>query len=74
VARRIKSKSKPVTKVAERQSKNHQERTAELAYELWERRGRPIGSPEVDWMAAEETLLTSQVSSEAEQPKRAQEH
>ncbi len=26
---------------------------ANLAYELWERRGRPLGSPEIDWHAAE---------------------
>ena len=30
--------------------------TEKLAYEYWERRGRPIGSPEVDWFAAEKTL------------------
>jgi len=29
---------------------------AKLAYELWERRGRPLGSPEIDWCAAESTL------------------
>ena len=29
---------------------------AKLAYELWERRGRPLGSPEIDWNAAESTL------------------
>jgi hypothetical protein len=27
-----------------------------LAYEFWEQRGRPIGSPEVDWQNAEERL------------------
>ena len=27
-----------------------------LAYELWERRGRPLGSPEIDWYAAESAL------------------
>jgi hypothetical protein len=27
-----------------------------LAYELWEQRGRPVGSPEVDWQKAEERL------------------
>ena len=26
------------------------------AYYLWEQRGRPIGSPEVDWFQAEEQL------------------
>ena len=30
--------------------------TARLAYELWERRGHPIGSPEIDWLAAEQIL------------------
>jgi hypothetical protein len=29
---------------------------ARLAYELWERRGRPLGSPEIDWHAAENAL------------------
>jgi hypothetical protein len=32
--------------------------TAQLAYDLWERRGRPLGSPEVDWFAAEKALST----------------
>jgi hypothetical protein len=35
------------------------ELTEKLAYENWERRGRPMGSPEVDWRAAEETLALS---------------
>ena len=30
--------------------------TEQLAYELWERRGRPHGSPEIDWFAAEKSL------------------
>ena len=29
---------------------------ARLAYELWESRGRPLGSPEMDWHAAESAL------------------
>ncbi|MCW5891019.1 MAG: DUF2934 domain-containing protein [bacterium] len=28
----------------------------ELAYDLWVRRGRPLGSPEEDWHAAERRL------------------
>ncbi len=32
------------------------EEIARLAYELWERRGRPRGSPEIDWYAAESAL------------------
>jgi Protein of unknown function (DUF2934) len=27
-----------------------------LAYQHWETRGRPLGSPEVDWFAAEEAM------------------
>jgi hypothetical protein len=32
------------------------EEIARLAYELWERRDRPLGSPEIDWYAAESAL------------------
>ena len=31
-------------------------RIAARAYELWERRGKPVGSPEMDWYAAEKEL------------------
>ena len=34
--------------------------TAKLAYQFWEQRGRPFGSPELDWFAAEKTLGASQ--------------
>ena len=27
-----------------------------LAYQLWEERGRPLGSPDVDWFRAQEDL------------------
>ena len=33
-----------------------------LAYKLWERRGGPLGSPDVDWFAAEEAVYTSLVA------------
>ncbi len=36
-----------------------QESIAIRAYELWQDRGCPEGSPEVDWLAAEEELLNS---------------
>ena len=29
---------------------------AKLVYELWEYMGRPLGSPEIDWYAAERAL------------------
>jgi hypothetical protein len=28
----------------------------ELAYQYWEKRGRPLGSPEIDWFAAEKAV------------------
>jgi hypothetical protein len=36
---------------------------AKLAYTLWEERGRPFGSPEVDWFAAERAVYSSLVAS-----------
>ena len=33
-----------------------QDQIAILAYQLWESRGRPLGSPEIDWYAAERKL------------------
>lgn len=33
--------------------------TKKLAYEYWERRGRPLGSPEIDRFAAEKALASS---------------
>ena len=35
------------------------ERIAVLAYTLWEARGRPDGSPEVDWFQAEQELTAT---------------
>jgi hypothetical protein len=34
-----------------------------LAYKLWEERGRPMGSPDVDWTAAERAVYSSLVAS-----------
>ncbi|MBV8049954.1 MAG: DUF2934 domain-containing protein [Acidobacteriaceae bacterium] len=36
---------------------------AKLAYQLWEERGRPFGSPEVDWFRAEQVLYSSLLAS-----------
>ena len=35
------------------------ELVARLAHQLWERRGRPIGSPDVDWFAEEQAVYSS---------------
>ena len=34
-----------------------------LAYKLWAQRGRPLGSPDVDWLAAEQAVYASLVAS-----------
>ena len=36
---------------------------AKLAYKLWEERGRPFGSPEIDWFAAEQAVYSALVAS-----------
>ena len=38
------------------------EEIAALAYDLWERRGCPIGSPEEDWIRAEQELKSGSVA------------
>jgi hypothetical protein len=41
-----------------RQLSNEQrEQIEKLAYQMWEGRGRPLGSPEEDWFHAEQQLL-----------------
>ena len=39
------------------------ELVAKLAYQLWEERGRPFGSPEVDWFRAERAVYSALVVS-----------
>lgn len=36
---------------------------AKLAYQKWEGRGRPLGSPDIDWFAAEQALYQALVAS-----------
>jgi len=36
---------------------------AKMAYKFWEERGRPFGSPDVDWFAAERAVYSSLVAS-----------
>jgi len=38
--------------------------TAEAAYFLWEKRGRPTGTPEEDWFEAERQLAEGSVESD----------
>jgi len=41
---------------------DREQRTRELAYEHWVKRGRPFGSPETDWFAAERQCADSGIS------------
>lgn len=34
-----------------------------LAYQHWEKRGSPLGSPEIDWFAAEKAMRASLLAS-----------
>jgi hypothetical protein len=34
-----------------------------LAYQHWEERGRPLGSPEIDWFAAENVMRANLLAS-----------
>lgn len=49
---------------------NRHEFVAKLAYKLWEERGRPYGSPDVDWFAAERAVYSSLVASGLVTPSR----
>jgi hypothetical protein len=42
---------------------SHYEFVARLAYKLWVQRGSPLGSPDVDWFAAERAVYASLAAS-----------
>lgn len=54
------NKNGEAIEMGEFEGKNNHEVTAKLAYELWEQRGCPLGSPEIDWLAAEQALQHAQ--------------
>ena len=47
---------------------SHHEFVARLAYQHWEGRCMPLGSPEVDWFAAEQAVYESLVASGLDSP------
>ncbi len=49
-----------IDRASRAQNDNHQERVAELAYQLWQDRGSPEGSPEEDWTRAEQQFVSGQ--------------
>ena len=46
-------KTKPLTDFY---GEDRHELVQKLAYQHWEKRGRPLGSPEIDWFAAEKDV------------------
>jgi hypothetical protein len=53
----------PIEVILDFAYESHYEFVERLAYKLWVQRGRPLGSPDVDWFAAEKAVYTSLVAS-----------
>jgi hypothetical protein len=56
-------KQHPLELVLDHMYESRHELVTKLAYELWEKRGCPVGSPDVDWLAAEQAVYASLVAS-----------
>jgi hypothetical protein len=56
-------KQQPLELVLDHAYESRHELVTKLAHQYWERRGRPIGSPDVDWFAAEQAVYASLVES-----------
>ena len=56
-------KQQPLELIPDHPYESRYEFVEKLAYKLWERRGRPLGSPDVDWLAAEQAVYASLVAS-----------
>ncbi len=60
-------KGHPVELIPDYLYEDRHEFIEKLAYKLWEERGRPIGSPIVDWRAAEHSVNSSLKASGADE-------
>lgn len=56
-------KQQPLELTTDFLGEDRHEFVAKLAYKLWEERGCPLGSPEVDWFAAERAVYAALVAS-----------
>ena len=56
-------KQQPVELIPDFPYEDRHEFVERLAYKLWEKRGRPSGSPDIDWIAAERAVYSSLVAS-----------
>jgi len=56
-------KQQPVELTTDFLGEDRHEFVAKLAYKFWEARGRPFGSPEVDWFRAERAVYSALAAS-----------
>ncbi len=56
-------KQQPIELTTDFLGEDRHEFVAKVAYQLWEQRGRPLGSPDADWFAAEQAVYASMVAS-----------
>ncbi|MGB7600525.1 MAG: DUF2934 domain-containing protein [Candidatus Sulfotelmatobacter sp.] len=56
-------KQQPIELTTDFLGEDRHEFVAKLAYKLWEQRGRPVGSPDADWFAAERAVYSALVAS-----------
>ena len=56
-------KQQPLELIPDFSYESRYEFVENLAYKLWEQRGRPLGSPDVDWFAAERAVYDALVAS-----------
>ena len=62
------AKEQPVELIPDYLYEDRHEFIEKLAYKLWEERGQPLGSPDVDWHAAERAVYSSLEASGTEHP------
>ena len=55
-------RQEPLEMVPDFAYESHHEFVARLAYKFWVQRGRALGSPDVDWFAAEQAVYASLVA------------
>ncbi len=60
---RLLDEQQPLELIPDFAYESHHEFVARLAYKLWVQRGSPLGSPDVDWFAAEKAIYASLAAS-----------
>jgi len=55
-------KQQPLELIPDFSYESRYEFVENLAYKLWAQRGHPLGSPDVDWFAAEQAVYASLVA------------